>query len=106
MGKLEGELREFKVRGSSLLIQKGCQQKAFSRMLRCDWLMLQHQPITTKHSVTKRFVKTFWFHNADPSPCNCLVVYNVIFDGDITRSNCDTITSKQPCRDILIMLLR
>ena len=37
---------------------KSFYQKAFSRMLGHDWLMLKHQPITTKHSAKSFFVKS------------------------------------------------
>ena len=33
-----------------LLMLKAFWLKAFSRQCGCDWLMLKHQPITTKHS--------------------------------------------------------
>ena len=41
---------------AALLILKGFQQKAFSRMFGHDWLMLKHQPITMKHSAKSFFL--------------------------------------------------
>ena len=52
-----GPILGYDKQGLALEILKGFYQKAFSRMLGHDWLMLKHQPIKTKHSAKSFLLK-------------------------------------------------